>query len=36
MQIDIKLHDNDLPDEIELDDNKSLAIDSEFSGIKRK
>ena len=33
MQIDIKLHKNDLPDEIELDDNKSLAIDSEFSGL---
>ena len=33
MQIDIKLHKNDLPDEIRLDDNKSLAIDSEFSGL---
>ena len=33
MQIDIKLHQNDLPDEIKLDDNKSLAIDSEFSGL---
>ncbi len=33
MQIDIKLHKNDLPDEIKLDDNKSLAIDSEFSGL---
>ena len=27
MQIDIKLHKNDLPDEIKLDDKKSLAID---------
>ena len=33
MQIDIKLHKDDLPDEIRLDDNKSLAIDSEFSGL---
>ena len=33
MQIDIKLHKNDLPDEIRLDDKKSLAIDSEFSGL---
>ena len=33
MQIDIKLHQNDLPDEIKLDDNKSLAVDSEFSGL---
>ena len=33
MQIDIKLHENDLPDEIQLDDKKSLAIDSEFSGL---
>jgi len=33
MQIDIKLHKNDLPDEIMLDDKKSLAIDSEFSGL---
>ncbi len=33
MQIDIKLHKNDLPDEIVLDDKKSLAIDSEFSGL---
>ena len=33
MQIDIKLHKNDLPDEIGLDDKKSLAIDSEFSGL---
>ena len=33
MQIDIKLHKNDLPDEIKLDDKKSLAIDSEFSGL---
>ena len=33
MQIDIKLHKNDLPDEINLDDKKSLAIDSEFSGL---
>ena len=33
MQIDIKLHENDLPDEIKLDDKKSLAIDSEFSGL---
>ena len=33
MQIDIKLHQNDLPDEIKLDDNKSLAVNSEFSGL---
>ncbi len=33
MQIDIKLHKNDLPDEIMLQDKKSLAIDSEFSGL---
>jgi len=33
MQIDIKLHKNDLPDEIKLDDKKSLAIDCEFSGL---
>ena len=33
MQIDIKLHKDDLPDEIRLEDNKSLAIDSEFSGL---
>ena len=33
MHIDIKLHQNDLPDEIKLDDKKSLAIDSEFSGL---
>ena len=33
MQIDIKLHKNDLPDELKLDDKKSLAIDSEFSGL---
>ena len=33
MSIDIKLHKNDLPDEIKLDDKKSLAIDSEFSGL---
>ncbi len=33
MQIDIKLHKNDLPDEIRLDDKKSLAVDSEFSGL---
>ncbi len=33
MQIDIKLHKNDLPDEIKLEDNKSLAIDCEFSGL---
>tara|TARA_B100001121_G_C18658081_1_gene607454 strand:- start:1065 stop:1682 length:618 start_codon:yes stop_codon:yes gene_type:complete len=33
MQIDIKLHKNDLPDEISLDDKKSLAIDCEFSGL---
>ena len=33
MQRDIKLHQNDLPDEIKLDDNKSLAVDSEFSGL---
>ncbi len=33
MQFDIKLHQNDLPDEIRLDDKKSLAIDSEFSGL---
>ena len=33
MQIDIKLHKDDLPDEISLDDKKSLAIDSEISGL---
>ena len=33
MQIDIKLHKNDLPDEIKLGDKKSLAVDSEFSGL---
>ena len=33
MQVDIKLHKNDLPDEIKLDDKKSIAIDSEFSGL---
>ncbi len=33
MNVDIKLHNNDLPDEIKLDDKKSLAIDSEFSGL---
>ncbi len=33
MQINISLHKNDLPDEIRLDDKKSLAIDSEFSGL---
>ncbi len=33
MQIDIKLHKGDLPDEIRLDDKKSLAVDSEFSGL---
>ena len=33
MQIDIKLHKQDLPDEIKLDDKKSIAIDSEFSGL---
>ncbi len=33
MQIDIKLHKQDLPDEINLDDKKSIAIDSEFSGL---
>ena len=33
MQVDIKLHKNDLPDEINLDDEKSIAIDSEFSGL---
>ena len=33
MSIDIKLHKNDLPDEIKLDDKKSIAIDSEFSGL---
>tara|TARA_B100000282_G_scaffold281220_1_gene242968 strand:- start:160 stop:777 length:618 start_codon:yes stop_codon:yes gene_type:complete len=33
MQIDIKLHKDDLPSEIMLDDKKSLAIDSEFSGL---
>ena len=32
MQIDIKLHKQDLPDEVNLDDKKSIAIDSEFSG----
>ena len=34
MQIDIKLHKDDLPVEIRLDDKKSIAIDSEFSGLK--
>ena len=33
MQTDIKLHKQDLPDEINLDDKKSIAIDSEFSGL---
>ncbi len=33
MQVDIKLHKNDLPDEIRLDDKKSLSVDSEFSGL---
>ena len=33
MSIDIKLHKNDLPDEIKLGDKKSLAVDSEFSGL---
>ena len=33
MQIDIKLHKDDLQSEIMLDDKKSLAIDSEFSGL---
>ena len=33
MQMDIKVHDNDLPDEIRLDDKKSIAVDSEFSGL---
>ena len=31
--MDIKVHDNDLPDEIRLDDKKSIAVDSEFSGL---
>ena len=34
MQINIKLHKDDLPVEIRLDDKKSIAIDSEFSGLK--
>ncbi len=33
MNLDIKLHKGDLPDEINLDDNKSLAIDGEFTGL---
>ena len=33
MQIDNKLHKNDLPDEIMLQDKKSLAMNSEFSGL---
>tara|TARA_B100001121_G_scaffold266377_1_gene248968 strand:- start:1546 stop:2163 length:618 start_codon:yes stop_codon:yes gene_type:complete len=33
MQIDINLHKNDLPDEIMFKDKKSLAVDSEFSGL---
>jgi len=33
MQIDIKLHKRDLPDQIKLDDKKSLAVDCEFSGL---
>tara|TARA_B100000035_G_scaffold108485_1_gene92044 strand:+ start:2918 stop:3535 length:618 start_codon:yes stop_codon:yes gene_type:complete len=33
MNIDIKLHKNDLPDELMLGDKKSLAVDSEFSGL---
>ena len=33
MQLDIKVHDNDLPDEIHLQDKKSIAVDSEFSGL---
>ena len=33
MSVDIKLHKNDLPDEIKLGDKKSLAVDSEFSGL---
>tara|TARA_B100000029_G_scaffold501578_1_gene575285 strand:+ start:2015 stop:2632 length:618 start_codon:yes stop_codon:yes gene_type:complete len=33
MQIDIKVHQNDIPAEIKLDDKKSLAVDSEFSGL---
>ena len=33
MQLNIKVHQNDIPDEIKLDDKKSLAVDSEFSGL---
>ena len=33
MNLDIKLHKNDLPDEINLEDKKSIAVDSEFSGL---
>ena len=33
MKLDIKLHKGDLPDEINLGDNKSLAIDGEFTGL---
>ena len=33
MNLDIKLHKGDLPDEINLGKNKSLAIDGEFTGL---
>ena len=33
MNLDIKLHKDDLPDEINLSDNKAISIDSEFTGL---
>ncbi len=33
MKMDIKVWQGDIPAEIKLDDNKSLAVDSEFSGL---
>ena len=33
MQTNITVHQNDLPKEIKLDEEKSIAIDSEFSGL---
>tara|TARA_X000000368_G_C22936250_1_gene670012 strand:- start:319 stop:936 length:618 start_codon:yes stop_codon:yes gene_type:complete len=33
MNLDIKLHNGDLPDEINFSDNKALGVDSEFSGL---
>ena len=33
MNLDIKLHKGDLPDELNLSDKKSLAIDGEFTGL---